>query len=57
VTELHVEAPLEHWLVVGHPVVESAAAIQIGMNRDGFGRDFLSWKDLVHAEAVPEGCP
>ena len=25
------------------------------VNRPGFGGDFLSWKDDLHAEAVPEG--
>ena len=25
------------------------------MNRPEFGGDFLSWKDDLHAEAVPEG--
>lgn len=27
------------------------------MNRLGFGGDFLSWKDDLHVEAVPEGAP
>ena len=27
------------------------------VNRPGFGGDFLSWKDDLHAEAVPEGAP
>ena len=26
------------------------------LNRPGFGGDFLSWKDDLHAEAVPEPC-
>jgi hypothetical protein len=47
---------------VGHGL-DSMNSIQIvnsamwRLNRPGFGGDFLSWKDDLHAEAVPEGTP
>jgi hypothetical protein len=28
--------------------------VSSAMNRPAFGGDFLAWKDLLHAEAVPE---
>ena len=40
-----------------HAQDPSVHAEKGNLNRPEFGGDFLSWKDDLHAEAVPEGAP